>query len=79
MHTENDHSLKEKKTLTQRDKYPCQGCESRTLGCHDKCLKYYASKLAAEKRKAAELKNRSYESDANSVEMRRTGRKQRQI
>ena len=67
------------KPLTHRDKFPCKDCQERTVGCHAVCMKYYAARLNADKRKEVELQNRHYESNCNAREMARRNKKPREI
>lgn len=57
---------------TSRDKYPCYGCEKRTLGCQDRCPDMREAKENASARKAIENGKRALESDLYMVN--RSGR-----
>lgn len=57
---------------TSRDKYPCYGCEKRTLGCQDRCPGMREAKERETRRKEIERGKRALETDLHMVN--RSGR-----
>ena len=48
---------------TSRDKYPCYGCDKRTIGCQDRCPDMREAKERETKRKEIERGKRALEKD----------------
>ena len=51
-------------------KFPCKGCEERTVGCHAKCERYNAIKDINDARKAEERKHNEAIHAANDYTIR---------
>lgn len=65
--------------LARNTKPPCQGCESRSVGCHSKCEKYIEYRTKLDEKKAVVSKQLSEEYDVQGYSIQATRKRKRRL